>query len=373
MPVLIGNPLFFSVDELFGVRTGTPYSRTANRKYTRKFRVIVNSVDLNTINLNSIVVSNAPFIPVPGSFYISGGGYEYDLHAVLTEKTAEEENKDDWQNWIVTCNYETVNNPKKDPDHPENDKPDIEWDEETMQIAPMWDANHKPFLSSSNMPMSPPITKSVGYPVLCFSRNELVYFRDRADAYCYALNNGIFMGRPRGSVQCEPIKVKVKYRGDIAYWRVSYRIKFAPIMVNPNAPNPPVAGLGANVTLPNGTLLDNLTYMYRPWQPYYLDQSMYRLDNDAMVNAVLPPGTVGPPAQVANPNFNKPTPIWLRHRPVTHPVLLDGLGQPAVPEVGGPLNGIIRPRYIFREIYRYLDFTDLLTNGVGGNVPPPSV
>lgn len=325
MPFLPLDPFFVAVDEMMGESSGTPFVMGGDRTYIQKFLV-----QTRVRGLHPIHITRAPYLPIGGAPYVTP--YDYDLLAILRKKSAEPQTKNDWQNWIVTCEFSTKIKTKQEDssqNQPELERPDVEWDFDTIKISPQRDLAKKPLLNSANMPFSPPPTFDVGVPVLNIVRNELAFNVQKAQTYAYALNNATFLGYPELTVQCLPPKAKQMWKGSYRFWKITYKLRFAPQVQNlafdPDLPEDPIT---------------NPKKVYYPWQPRLLDQGMYRLDDDP-----------------ASPRLGKPTPIWAMGHPVHHPVLLDGVGQEA--DESPPL-----PRFIDFAFYPSRDFTALLVEGL---------
>lgn len=320
------NDIFESCDEIFKGRTGTPFDISGKRDYVRKFLVRV-----KTNLIGSLGVCYCPGIPQPFSPYNSGGGLEYDLAALCVRVTAEQETEEDWSQWIVTANYSTemppggkfdYGNPGKDSgsgdnasNNPEFEAPDIDWDFDTDSKVVVKDLDSKPILNSSKQPFDPPLAFDQAYAVLTYTRNSLFFDRKIATDYAYAVNTDNFLGAPPGAAQCLPPRARWTHKGNIAYWRVTWRVRFA-------APR--------QVTILGLPIIDLAT-----WQPQILDTGTMQLVT-----------VLGQKISV---------PIWRGGQPVPGPILLDGNGRPA------PLNadGTITPHYLDYRIFQGMPFNPI--------------
>jgi hypothetical protein len=303
--------IYGSVREIDPGRKGSAKS-DMERVYTRRFRVV-----MNVQSPGPVLLRAAPGIPILNSFYLRDGS-EWDFLSLLREHQVEKENADDWQAWIVTCLYSTrvpTGGPNSgNPDQPQTDPPDIEWDYDIVQYALEKDLNNKAFLNSANMPLTPSPTFPIAHPTLNITRNELNFDINRAKRYAFATNSDTFLGQDKGTCLCFPPKAKMGWRGSFGYWKVSYKIALA-------------------ATLPDGSL--------KSFAPQFVDQGTMEWDEDAQ----------------------KPVPIMPRGQKLTSPVLLDGKGhQQEVGEDGKT----IPPFWLKFTIHRSVSFTSLLVTGLGG-------
>jgi hypothetical protein len=348
------TPYFKACEELFGNRSGKPFSMESSRSYKRIHRVYLNRDNPANKFLGPISVSLCPYLPLPGSFYQTA--YDWDKLAILTEQEAQEENKDDWLNWIVTSTYSTdlrrgapivpgnaASQSQGAQNNPEMEKPEVNWSFGAVQVALTKDLDGVPILNSAGLPFSPPPTFTFYHPILSISRNERNYNVDRAEGFAGALSDAEFLKRPPKAIQIEPPQVSSRYKGTLGYWRASYKLNFAPIIPNQN-----MNLIDDIIELPevgDPDTIENFRYIYKPWDPYILDQGMDEI--------TLRDGEI------------KTIPIRRNHAPITHPVLLDGAGHEQLPDAGG----VRQPFYLKFRVQRTVSLVDLLVNGLTG--PPP--
>lgn len=325
MGLITSNPYFASCDELQAEVKGRPYSMDGKRSYNRAFLV-----KCKLKGMSPYAVARCPGVPIGASFYVSANGSEWDALALLVSKDAEPMVKEEgeYDLWKVTCVYSTElpgGQPQSDKnkDNPENDKPKVSWDYETIKVARRWDATGKPLLNSAHMPFMPAVTFDTAVAVLNITRNELGFDSEVAAMYSYAVNSDTFLGRPPGAVQCTPPGAEQVWRGKWMFWSVRYKIRFAPRIPNPENPD---------------AVRDN-DYIYIPWQPRLLDEGMHHLDTCT-----------------TSPKLGKPIPIF-DHGPLHHPVLLDGAGQRATESPP-------TPRYIDFVMYPATSFNRLIVQGL---------
>lgn len=264
------NPFFFSCDELFAGRGGTPWTATGERNYVRRYRVIVKDK-----NLSEVDVIRCPGLPIPGSFFVTSNSF--DLLAFVASIDAKQEHEDDWQNWIVEYKYSTRpppgGFPTNDPNKPELEPPDMEWDSDVVHYSPRWDLDGNLFRNRANQPFKPAPQFQRGHTVLAITRNELGFNAALAARYNFAVNSDTFLGALPGTVQCQPPKAKMMFRGNIRYWRVSYRLKFGYLIDKEE---------GIRIIKPDGTEItkddtdfqmgdDGTPVGMRKWQPRLLN------------------------------------------------------------------------------------------------------
>lgn len=361
MPTFPTSPYYESVDELDTGRRGTPFNALGDRDYTRKFRVVTRNR-----YLAPLAVCAAPTIPKPYSAYQSGDGLEYDLLAVCTSLSAEQEDGD-YCKWIVTATYSTQMPSGGPPDvpgyaagpgaamgegqgsgqnqgsgrgaanNPEDEAPEIEWDFETAQRALPYDLDGLPYFNSARMPLTPAPMIDLAYPVLVYTRNELIFDRDTASKYSYALNSDKFLGADPEGCQCLPPKAKFTFRGTSGYWKITYRFRF-----NVLRDKQVLFVRDGKFQLIQG----EDKRILESWQPYFLDCGTMKIQR---VNG--------------RPNFDTPIPITKGPRSITNPVALDGRGQEAVPVVANDGTKSIIPTFLKYRSYRTLPFVDLFKKG----------
>lgn len=324
------------VEELFNGRDGTPFRSDYNREYVQLFLVVTNDK-----RASNIIVCSATGIPLPFDHYSTDLGGEEDTNALCVELSARQM-PDDQYHWIVTAKFSTVvpaAGPPADAgnpgggkngcqDNPELEPADTDWDFEIVQKALPYDLNGKPFVSSAGQPFVPAPTFEVSYPILNITFNELQFNYQEANEFAFSVNRKDFLNSPPETVQCFPPKVKEVYRGNLRYYRVTYKLKF----------KIPTFGL---TTLSQLFGLKNDT-----WQPKILDQGTLALEQS------YDPDT-GDPAGLKQVNI-----IGNDNVIAHHPVLLDGKGQKA--PYTPPVNGIVQntnPFYLDFEVYRKADFS----------------
>jgi hypothetical protein len=309
---------FASCDEIFGVREGTPYSMSGQRDYTRQFQVIVKDK-----NLNPPSVRLCPGLPLPGSPYATGDSW--DDYALLVDMPVKEQGpaRDDWSIWIVTCHYSTQIPTRGGPgggtqNNPDQEFPEVAYDFEDVEYAPLRDRDDKPYFNSARQPFMPAKTFSGANLVLNITRNELNVNKDNLERYANAVNDDTFLGTEPGCVQCRPPKATQKWRGKFRFWSVSYRLRFGR-------------------RKPGG--------FHVSWQPHILDAGLEEL--------IV--GAPGDPAKVRH------APIRHEGTPVRNPRCLNGFGAEALPDA----TGVVTPHYLDFNEFLELSFRDLLVKGLG--------
>lgn len=334
MPVIDGHPYFKSCEELISSGGGTAYTIEGRREYVRKFRVVTKAKDMGAIS-----VCLSPGLPMPGNIYLTPR--EYDLLALAVEFSAEREHQDDPFVWVVSVRYSTQMPPGGFPEipgfgdsptgaanNPEAERPEIDWDYEVVDEAPHADLDNKPFVNACDKPFKPAPTFKVCYNVLSITRNELGFNKDTASKYAMAVNSDKFAGCPPGTVLCYPPKAKMMFRGTIAYWRVSYRLKFGYIVDDGEDED----------WIPEGAELVGR----RSMQP--------RILNSGAQFFKEVPVAGGPPPKLTT-NFEEGGSSQVLLTP-------DGL---RLPREG-------KPNYRKFRVYRSISFADILTRGAGARV-----
>ncbi len=341
------------IDELPEGRSGTPFSITGGRTYTRQFMVTVTG---DGKLMGPIGVCSHPLLPRPWSFYVSNT--EYDTLALLSDYKAEQRYKDDWQQWVVTATYSTFTdgnqfagpggaapgdlptNPSNAYNNPEYEYPKIEFNYDEQQKPALMDLDKKPYQNSAMQPFTPPMTFPRAYRVLNITRNEIGFNPAVADSYAYSVNDATFLDMPPGFVQCMPPRAEQLFKGNIRYYRVTYTLKFHPRGIW----LPAITGYIGDIPV-----IEDQDHELN-WQPVLQDQGYMRLQDKVDSN--------GKPFS----NFGQPIPIERNGRAITQQILLDGGGQPAT--VVDPSTGMLIPFYIKRRQFPAKNFTSLVTRGV---------
>lgn len=348
---------FKSIKETYdGTRSGMPFRSDGSRDFVRKFIVKV----FNT-SLGADAICQAPGLPLPFSPYVCEDGAEFDLAAVMVEISAVPADPASRKVWIVTCNYSTrvpeggvpeftrmgsiftgtQNNPDLEP-------PEIDWDFEVVQRAPIRDLDGEAYVTSANQPFIPAPQFEAARNVLVYTRNELDFSRAYASQYNFALNSDTFLGAAPGTAQCLPIRAKRMHRGRLAYWRVTCRIRFGLAKYKESTNKvqgssnsgllSATGGLGALAPEPPATELES-------FQPEILDA-----------------GTLEIQKTLGIPWYKHPVPIWRHGVQVSAPVLLDGAGSVSLPDADGK----IKPHYRKFRQFQSQPFARLITAGLGG-------
>lgn len=331
-------PYFELVDELFEDRTATVFDHNGNRReYVRKFIVITTDPRIAELS-----VCTAPGIPIPFSPYNSAGGVEVDWACQLVKIRADGVPNSDGYKWIVTCEYSTdvlrggapvlpsgqFGNPRDETggqNQPQYEPAELSIDFEDETRAWPFDRNGETFLNTANQPFVPSPQFPTAFPVITMTRNELFYDMRVAKKYAYAVNDRVFLGELPNRVLCLPPKAQLMFKGNVRYWRVTYRLKIYIPMSESDVNN------------------ERLGSKKETWQPDILSQGLCRLQNNA-----------------AQPDFNKPIPIMGPTGKITTPDLLGQDGQPVVPDGAGKREGF----YCSFTVYRSEDLSLLLQTGL---------
>lgn len=337
-------------EELIESPEATPFSRDGTRTYRKQFRIIA-----NVMNVDPIEACLAPGVPRQWSPYYSFDTRVYDTLALCHTISAKREASDDWQAWIVTCEYSTEmpnneipsdqqsgndpsNNNTGSNNNPERETPEYEWDAEEEHVAIPHDLEGKVFVNSALQPFKPAPTIRVVSPIFVMTRNENNLAREELSKYAFATNTDNFMGAPPGFCLSYAVKARMQFKGLIRYWRATYRIKFH-WSLDPD--NPRLKDVWELVVKPgqlNGNLL--VKKVFGPFQTKLLDQGISKL-KQVNENGVV---------------VQKPVPIIPVHQ---HPVLLDGAGGQAVRD---PKTGLIPPTYLGFTTVKEKPFAKLFKN-----------
>lgn len=337
---------FISCEELFGDRPGTPFDSTgkttrSRRTYKRRFRVVVDSNEYDALS-----VCTHPNLPSPWAPYITT--YSYDLQAYLVKMSAKEEYSDDWQNWIVECDYDTDTGtggpedgtleqgspfpgagnssltggsgsvggrPGGSANNPEEEAPQIEWDSEVSQYSPQEDLEGSLYHNEAAQAFSPPPVFDRGFLTLTITRNQTRFDHHAAIEYAFAVNNAEFIGFPPGAVQCYPVKATRQFKGSNSFYRTTTKLRFRRKRID--------------------------TGEYDSWQPHILNAGLMQRENDPL-----------------KARFMQPVPIPNGFGGfITTPVLLDNGGQ-ELPEGSDPV-------WLDFVEFPEKDFSIILNRGIG--------
>lgn len=344
-------------EELVESPSGTPFSMDGNRTYTKKFKLIA-----NVKNVDPIEACLGPGVPRQWSPYYSYDKRVNDPLALLHTISAERESKEDWQVWIVTCQYSTErpnreipsdqqsgndpsNNSNGSNNNPEREMPEYEWDAHEENIAIPYDMDGNTFVNSALQPFKPAIPIRTISPVFIMTRNENNVTREFLSTYSMSINNDTFMGAPPGFCLCETIKAKMQFKGPRQYWRATYRLKFHWLLDPDNQKIFQIlkdlfVGKNKQINQPGNAVFD---VENSPFQTWILDQGVSELKQ---VNIL------GVPVPIPVPIIPVPA----------HPVLLDGLGKRAVRD---PKTGQIPPTYLKFKTVKDKSFAKLFKNFKG--------
>jgi len=334
MGLIRNHAIYLSCDLMRDIGPGTPFNADGSREYTYRYQVRAK------LPITEIQACVCPGIPLPFA------NHPRDLAALVTRHRGEMVDREDPTLWLVEVTFSTRIPPggagAQTPDvyqdkpadsnlgalnRPELEPPDIEWEFDIIQKSVAKDLDGKTFLNTAGQPYTPAPTFEFACPVLSISRNEDDYNHKRAAKYALAVNKDKFLGYPPKCVQCMPPKAKLSYRGGIAYWRVSYRLRF-------------------------GIMGDNGKPI--PWDPFEI------LDAGLMELKKLP--------LLAKPVL---VPIRLNGSVVTQPVMLDGKGKALPPFeffAAGNVTLPATPRYNYFRMRPTVSFSDLIKNGLGGRL-----
>lgn len=236
------DPRIMQVAELYTDKSGEPFdAKSAHRSYTTKFRVLIKSDDnANRMITEPEILSDAR-LPKPYAGYRSNlSGDRVDLNALVVHIHIAREFPDDWLSWIVTVQYSTEMPPggpnykyefPGDANSPNNkpwlEKPEWDWDSmEETRVRPFDRAGRRRTNSIGDAFIPIPTIKET-IPVLVVTRNFETWTHDNMLEWTNAVNNGDADGKlpPAGLAQCMAPLVKRMWRGNVPYFRVTFRIK----------------------------------------------------------------------------------------------------------------------------------------------------
>jgi hypothetical protein len=204
--------------------------------------------------------------------------------------------------------------------------------------------NGDDYINSAGQRFVPAPTFPVARAVLTLSRNELFYNRDTATRYSHCVNEETFLGAEPETCLCMPPQAEQQYRGELAYWRVTYRFKF-------NDPDPDLRHRNKRPTI-GAIYAPPLALRLKSWQPLIMDTGlMQRRPHDAPLNP------------------KKLEQCFVNGHPASEPVCLDLTGRQLQPEEVLGADDLpawkIVPKYIYFRQYPKVSFRTIFRDGVG--------
>jgi hypothetical protein len=347
---------YAAVDELSGGRQGTPLDLSNwHREYVRNFLVIVRRKGMSAID-----VCSAPLLPLPGSFYVTADGLEYDLLARAYKFSAKQRYDDEakWDHWVATVEYSTkwrspdgtnkIGWPSKSgkdggaSNDPTLEPIEISYDFQEGHYSPQRDLDGELYASSAGQMFAPAPQFPGGNSVVTITRNERDFNIVKQNIYAYVVNDSRFGFAPRDCVMCLPPIGKLSNKGPIDYHRVTYKLK--------------VGRLLSYVFNPDTNQYDA---EFESWQPRLLDQGTMVLEQVEAVRI--------DDAEISVTAF-KQVDIIRDGSKVSKPVLLNGDGREAAVSID-PVTDLpyIPPTYINYREFRRVDLKELLVRGLSNS------
>jgi hypothetical protein len=112
---------------------------------------------------------------------------------------------------------------------PTLDPPDENWTSESIREAidtEPYGTEKRPIVNSADEDFDPPPERDFGVMVMTYSHNLPVYNTSVLGPLLYSTNNATFRGYPPGCALMAGISGQPRRKGSLAYWRVTYTIKF---------------------------------------------------------------------------------------------------------------------------------------------------
>lgn len=332
----------------------TSGNNTLRRDYERNFQVLCNS-----ILTDPMLACYAPFIPRPFTPYVTPTAL--DTRALVVKLTASRmDDKENTPQYRVTVMYSTelpkngpfdAGQPNKGDKSPEDEPPEISWEFEEVTTSYPYDLDNKFYVNSALQPILNPPKREGSRAILVYTRNELQFDATRAATYANTANSKEIAGRRPGSLLNMAPKAVSKWKGNVPYFRVTYRIKF---------------GMRINFAIDNinqdGTI-EHEIQDYEDFRFHYeIDQGFAELKPVFQADGTTPVLVIG-----ANPVAQKYQ--WVnikdsKHQPLHKPALLDGKGNKLPFQFNN--NGVPmvqKPYFQKFRIREETDFNDFLTGG----------
>lgn len=232
-----------SVEEIWTGRagsaeTGGKGNEGIQRRYTRCFRVITDSVVYDSLAVMSITGVPRLFDQYVTTLVVDLGAR---CHSVSARQT------DEPRIWEVDAQYSTSpsdigekqkeDNKGADGKTPTQKPAEISYGSErytkvikrATRIGDTGDIPNAPIASSAGEEFDPPIEIDDTRPTLTITRNEAAFDSSMPSQYCDKLNSDPFFGFAAGQVKCMSITAVTQHDQDQDFWKVTYLFHVRPV------------------------------------------------------------------------------------------------------------------------------------------------
>ena len=199
---------------------------THERRGKKTFVVPYNVTTDDTSDGPDTVCSAAGLPDILDSYAV---GNDSVAGALLSSKSARRASSKDRKQWVVTCNYSTLEG--DDDSEAENplDRPlDISWGSNSYTEPVDKDINGDPIDSSAGEPFDPSVERENSRPVLTVVKNQASFTASTKLDYENRINADTFYGAEPGWAKMADIQAQKAYENGVSYWRVTYQIEFKP-------------------------------------------------------------------------------------------------------------------------------------------------
>lgn len=235
--------------------TGGQTTQSGARNYTRRFVVVVSSV-----NDGPATVKLATGIPRLYQVYATAA--EFDRGAFCINVNAERGEGDGWYKWTVTCDYSTelpkdVTGQMPQPptgelpgsgtgtrgqdalpislesvDNPLNQPTKYHWNTQKINVAKLVDRYQEPYVNSAGQQITNVPEETVYVSRLTINRNQTSYDHQLYTQYLGSVNDATFCGYAIGQVLFDEVEAYdnwqvIKSTGvGVHYWTVTFQLLF---------------------------------------------------------------------------------------------------------------------------------------------------
>lgn len=191
------------------------------RGYVRVFTITMTADSVGTATV--LKAAELLFGVYVGAVYVADGESDTDSACVGVRA---ETNSPDGRGWLVTAQYEALEDPL-------SVRRTLQYDYQPYEKIFEKDVENKAVLNSAKDPFDPPPLIDDSRPVLVITRNEGTYDEAIVRAYKDRINVATFRGNPPRTVKCNAIKgreiwsPRVPYNDGI-YYEVTYEFAIRP-------------------------------------------------------------------------------------------------------------------------------------------------
>lgn len=198
-------------------RSYTGELEKAQRKYTRTFRVVTDSVDDSVLT-----VTGAACIPVLGTAYITA--QEADAGALMKRIDAKPESGDPLV-WLVSCDYDTeVPDPDDQEESPTARPAKYKFGFEKVAVAIQQDLDGRSVTNSAGQPFLPPQEIEVTRPTISIELNKATFSYAFISNIMDCVNSVTWNGFPVGTVKVDSVEANSEHENNETFWKLNWQL-----------------------------------------------------------------------------------------------------------------------------------------------------